>query len=251
VVLSVADGHGSERHARSDVGAAIATEIVLDLGREFLSLARIEPLSTLKSAAEETFPRKLVQRWRDRVSEHLSEHPMRGPAGEDPVPDEPDGHVMYGTTVLGAVITDRLLVCWQLGDGDILQVSRHGEVSAPLATGPPQLGVETESLAETHAWESVQVHWEPLSAEKPSLVILSTDGLANSFESTEGFQAFGSDTLDRLRREGVDWTRQRLPAWLARATSFSGDDVTVAAAWQDDPLEQISSASENIDAASC
>lgn len=236
VVLAVADGHGSERYVRSDTGASIATRVLLALGLEYSNMAETEALTSLKALAEEALPRQLGRHWREQVVAHLESNPL-GNDVEDEIPGtvEPDAIRTYGTTVLGAVITGRLLVCWQLGDGDILLISDAGEVTAPLAPDTPEVGVETDSLAEADAWQRVRVHWAPLSGDSTSLVVLSTDGLANSFASEQDFRAFGSDTLEHLRSEGIEQTRLALPTWLAKATSFSGDDVTVAAAWQPGP----------------
>jgi serine/threonine protein phosphatase PrpC len=246
-VLAVADGHGSERYVRSDVGSKIATQVMVELGCAFAEPASGDTLVSLKSIAEDVIPRKLAREWRDRVDEHLRTKPLsedeQKRAGIDPYVDDEDAVVVYGTTLLGAVITEQVLVCWQLGDGDILLMSHGGEVTTPLAPSQPEIGVDTESLVERGAWRQVRTYWSPVEGDSTELVVLSTDGLKNSFTSDEDFHAFGSGMLERLREHGSEQTRSRLPAWLDHATSYSGDDVTVAAAWnlgRDEPVGETS-----------
>lgn len=228
VVLTVADGHGSEAYFRSDVGARIATEVMMELGQEFLSLTDTCSLSALRAAAEEIMPRRLTRLWRERVMVEVSRRPhdLAASLGDH----AEDLTRPYGTTLLGAVLTPEFLALWQLGDGDILLVGEDGESVTPLASRGQQLGVDTESLITKNAWREVRVHWSTMYADRTSLVLLATDGLANSYASDEAFQQFGSDVLVRVRGEGFASVRGRLPGWLARAAEHSGDDVTVAGA---------------------
>jgi serine/threonine protein phosphatase PrpC len=227
VVLAVADGHGSAAHPRSAAGAEIATEKLVDLAMSFsAACARNEPLRTLKSAAEEQIPRELVRKWREGVRAHAT-------AAANPLGTRDDDEVFlaYGSTLLGAVITPRLLVCWQLGDGE-LAIVEGANVSFPLAPAERQLGVETDSLCQPDAWSRVRVHWQPLHGACPDLVLLATDGLVNSYADHAGFEAFGVGMLERIRSAGVAAVRDQLDGWLAKAAEFSGDDATLAAAWR-------------------
>ena len=69
----------------------------------------------------------------------------------------------------------------------------------------------------------------------PSLVLLSTDGYANSFRSDEDFLKIGQDYLEIIRQQGIASLAEELPAILTEATQQgSGDDITLAIL-QDDP----------------
>jgi serine/threonine protein phosphatase PrpC len=219
VVLAVADGHGSAAHSHSDTGAKIATEQFVKLARSFSdACARNEPLSTLKAAAEEPIPRELVRNWREEVRHHAKS-------------EDDEVFLEYGSTLLGAVITPRLLVCWQLGDGELLIVD-GADVLCPLAPAEPRLGVETDSLCQPDAWSRVKMHWQPFNGTRPDLVLLATDGLVNSYADRAGFKGFGLGMLERIRSRGITAVRDQLDGWLAQAARFSGDDATLAAAWR-------------------
>ncbi|MET9294191.1 PP2C family serine/threonine-protein phosphatase [Streptomyces sp. NPDC003077] len=235
VVLAVADGHGSPAHVLSHVGARCAVETFVQLGLRFAERAHARlPLPRLKADAEERLPRELVRQWQHQVLAHA-----RQTAGAfDGPPQDTAARrrhlVPYGTTLIGAVITADLLVGWQLGDGELAVVECDGSVRIPLDPAGPQLGDETDSLCSLQAWELVRVHWAPLATPEcaPSLVMLSTDGLSKSFVDHQGFVQFVRGTYDRLRDQGFAAVADDLPAWLAQAARYSGDDTTVAAAWR-------------------
>ncbi|MDT0266662.1 PP2C family serine/threonine-protein phosphatase [Streptomyces sp. DSM 44915] len=248
-VLAVADGHGSAAHFRSDLGARWATE-------EFAACARYltDRLGETAGAPERTdatgaperaaaagggrapgpalprlhalardLPRQLVHGWRGRVALHEANSPAHGR------PDEPPPFDVYGSTLLGAVVTPELLVCWQLGDGDITLVEADGTVRTPLYTGP-DLGDETESLCLPEAWRRARTHWRPLTGGPPPAVLLSTDGLSKSFADHAGFLGFVRGVRERAETEGTELVQGKLADWLGHAATHSGDDTTLVAA---------------------
>jgi hypothetical protein len=63
----------------------------------------------------------------------------------------------------------------------------------------------------------------------PTLVLLSTDGYANSFRSDDDFLKIGQDYLEIIREQGIASLAEELPAILTEATQQgSGDDITLA-----------------------
>ncbi|MDT0345287.1 PP2C family serine/threonine-protein phosphatase [Streptomyces litchfieldiae] len=229
-VLAVADGHGSAPHFRSDLGARWAAEEFAACARCFVRRAEGGPgandkpasLPTLRALARE-LPRQLVRGWRQRVALHEANAPAHGRRPETPAFD------VYGTTLLGAVITGELLVCWQLGDGDIVLVDTAGRTDTPLDAGP-DLGDETESLCLPEAWLRARLHWQPLTGGPPPAVLLSTDGLSKSFTDRGGFLAFARGVRERAGQEGPDQVQGKLADWLGHAATHSGDDTTLVGA---------------------
>ncbi|GAB2717094.1 protein phosphatase 2C domain-containing protein [Streptomyces bullii] len=250
VVLAVADGHGSAPHFRSDLGAGWAVEEFVACAGEFARTAVAHDdeaelrgdeglwwnaLSTLRAEARR-LPQQVTHRWYERATLHESNSPAHGgpsrPAGEQPAQRTkgPD-LTAYGTTLLGAVLTRRLLVCWQLGDGDVVVLDAAGTPYAPLYTGP-DLGDETDSLCAPEAWHRARCHWQPLTREGPSGLLLSTDGLSKSFTDHQGFLDFAAGVHGRAVEHGMPAVRNRLPEWLGHAAQYSGDDTTLVGAFE-------------------
>ncbi|MFF5023532.1 protein phosphatase 2C domain-containing protein [Streptomyces collinus] len=235
LLLAVADGHGSAAHARSELGARFAVDRFMGLaahfGRAAADCQGPGRLSRLMTYARDDFPRALVHEWRQAALGHWDRNrPVVEEASREPGTEEKV--VLYGTTLIGAVLMPWLFVAWQIGDGDLAVVEHDGMLSRPLAPAEEDLGDETESLCGRDAWRSVRMHWAPVfeEARTPRLVVLSTDGLSKSFASADGYRSFVEGLAGRLAGEGGAGVREVLPRWLAEAARHSGDDTTLAAA---------------------
>ncbi|WP_346012465.1 protein phosphatase 2C domain-containing protein [Streptomyces sp. SID3343] len=227
---AVADGHGSAAYVRSDLGARVAVELfgatLVRLWAEHAEDGRRPLTAAARGRLVHDFPRDLVRAWREHVALHHWNNPTR-PRAEQP-------STLYGSTFIGALTLPELLVCWQLGDGDLVLIDADGTCTTPLDSGEVVLGEATESLCGPEAWRSMRVHWVPLrqGSRPPALVMLSSDGLSKSFVDRPGFLAFARGVFERLRAEGSDRLLERdLPHWLGEAARHSGDDTSVALLW--------------------
>ncbi|HQE94073.1 MAG TPA: protein phosphatase 2C domain-containing protein [Anaerolineae bacterium] len=239
LILSVSDGHGSPRNFRSDVGARFAVEEMTNLMRELLSTGQPDPtrLSTIKRIAEERIPGELTRRWRAAVTRHLQDNPItpqewetlekrRDLQARRAIEKEPS--IAYGATLLSVLITAGYILYLQLGDGDILTVAETGEVMRPMTRDPRLIANETTSLCMDEAWREVQIKFQALYGPHPALIVLSSDGYANSFVNDAAFIKVGSDILDILRTDGLEVVEQSLETWLTDASKAgSGDDITL------------------------
>ena len=233
IAMAVADGHGSAAYPRSDAGAQFAVDAFLYTAAEFRAALEPDvPLAQVKVRAEEYFPRNLVHEWRERVGTDLAKNPLReAEQGLEATP------VLYGTTLIGAMITGTLVLGWQIGDGDLCLVGADGQVSAPLRNPAETLGDETDSLCSDGAQHLVRTYWAPSPAiDPPALIALSTDGLSKSFVSFEGYQEFVSGVYQRIIHDSAGKVSEDLQGWLEQASSYSGDDTTLVAAWQGSPV---------------
>jgi serine/threonine protein phosphatase PrpC len=249
VVLSVADGHGSERSPHSDKGARIAVDAALHALCYLYANSGFENLTAFKRYAEEQLPRALVRDWTERVLAYHTANedtagegeapaePVRegnapaepkGSAGASPSPTGDDVLVQYGTTLLAALASPEFLLFLQLGDGDILVVSDDGTVARPIPKDARLMANETTSLCTPHAWREVRVVFQPIVQQPPALILVSTDGYANSFISEQEFLKVGPDYLRFIREEGLEQVASHLEEWLSEAAEQgSGDDVTL------------------------
>ncbi len=239
LILSVSDGHGSPRNFRSDVGARFAVAEMTTLMRELLSAGPPDPtkLTAIKRTAEERLPGEITRRWREAVARHLKDNPItpeeletlekrRDPKARRII--EKDPHIAYGATLLSVLITSGFILYLQLGDGDILTVAENGEVTRPMTRDPRLIANETTSLCMTDAWREVQIKFQALYGPHPALILLSSDGYANSFVNDAAFIKVGTDILDILRTDGLEVVEQSLETWLTDASKAgSGDDITL------------------------
>ncbi len=235
LLLAVADGHGSAAYARSELGARFAVDgfmaLAAEFGRAAVDCRAPGRLARLMAYARDDFPRTLVREWRRTALGHWARHRPVADEGA-PEPSDDEKLLLYGTTLIGAVLTPALFTAWQIGDGDLAVVAHDGTLERPLAPAVEDLGDETESLCGPRAWRAVRTHWAPVfeEARLPRLVVLSTDGLSKSFASADGYGAFVADLGARLATDGGTAVGGLLPEWLAQASRHSGDDTTLTAA---------------------
>jgi hypothetical protein len=248
-VAVVSDGHGSPRHFRSQIGSSLAVSTVAATLQGFLreSVASNGRVPFVPEQVHE-LERKIVSGWLAAVHSDLERNPFT--EAELATLEKQDGQearaalrscpeLAYGATLLAAGATDKVLLYLQLGDGEILSVSASGTTTRPLPPDDRLIANQTTSLCQPEAWKNFRSSWVMGSA-LPSLVLLSTDGYANSFRSDDDFLKIGQDYLEIIRQQGIASLAEELPAILTEATlQGSGDDVTVAIL-QDDPGFKVS-----------
>ncbi|HEX8088193.1 MAG TPA: PP2C family serine/threonine-protein phosphatase [Blastocatellia bacterium] len=247
LIVAASDGHGSAKYFRSHVGSRLAVEAAIALGQEFLNgQPDIKNLSAIKRTAEERLPREMSRRWTEAVEAHIKSSPISaeemdalekkdGVAAREAIQEKPS-HA-YGATILIVLVEESFILYLQLGDGDILLVSDGGDVERPLPKDERLFANETTSLSSQNAWSDFRFSFQTLVGPPPALILLSTDGYANSFISDEAFLKIGKDFLDMIRADGLDKVNANLETWLSEASAAgSGDDITLAIVCRTDAL---------------
>jgi hypothetical protein len=238
LILAISDGHGAPRYVRSHKGSKLAVKLAVEILQEFAADENaVEELAVLPDHADGRLPRTLVRSWQSAVRHDLAAHPFTAEEelliSKHARKGDDDPIRAYGATLLAALITPQYLLLLQLGDGDILIVDSAGRVSRPPIPADPRLVAnQTTSLCGETAWLDMRAYFQAFTTRPPALVMLATDGYANSFASEQGFTAAATDILEAIRTMGSHQTRIQLPGWL-RATSKagSGDDISVALAY--------------------
>jgi serine/threonine protein phosphatase PrpC len=248
LILSISDGHGSDKCFRSVHGSRFAVAIGADLLREMLNgIAPDADPAQLESSLREALPARFTSRWNETVAADLERKPLSkeeldrlelkdGAQARQTVEAHPT--LAYGATTLSVVLTHSLVIYLQLGDGEILTIAETGEVTKPLPEDERLLANETTSLCSQTAAQDFRFACRPLGEPAPALILLTTDGYANSFADDTGFLKAGSDILELLRTEGFDAVNQSVKGWLEEATRLgSGDDCTLGIILRMDALQ--------------
>ncbi len=236
--LAVADGHGGARHFRSAVGArlavAAARDVMLAMAPEFEqadSPARAE-------LAGVTAPQRIVARWNELARAEIAAHPitpdewrrLQGAEGPDGVAQVHDNPLLaYGSTLLFALALPGSLVLGQIGDGDLVTVDADGSVRRPVPPDDRLAGRYTTSICHPGAQHDFRCLVREGAMARPALVLLATDGYANSFRDSADVLEMAHAFVAWLQRHGAASAEAHLPAILEHASRHgSGDDVTLA-----------------------
>jgi serine/threonine protein phosphatase PrpC len=248
LILSVSDGHGSDKCFRSDRGSRFAVAVGAELMREIFGNGRAAEAPLPDAKTGEALAAEFARRWNAAVDADLAREPLK--AEELDRLEAKDGararkmveanrRLAYGATTLTVGLTDSFAAYLQLGDGEIITVSETGEVARPLPEDARLLANETTSLCSDAAARDFRFACLPLTDPPPALILVTTDGYANSFADDAGFLKVGSDLLSMLRADGFDAVNRSVKGWLEEATRIgSGDDCTLGVICRMDALTQ-------------
>lgn len=230
VVLAVADGHGGEAYSRSDRGARFAVEAAVGACRDLAD--RLAPMAIRDGMAHgrlgQELAREIVRRWQRAVEEDRDDEEADAGVRARRRPAPAGATRAYGTTLIAALAVGReLVLLLQCGDGDVLAVAGDGTVDRPLPADERSFGNETASLCLPEAWTEFRSRLLD-AGDLPDLLLLATDGYANSYAGDEAFRDVARDLLVAVGRDGGEAVGAALPAWLGETSAGgSGDDITV------------------------
>ena len=232
-VAVVADGHGSAKHFRSEVGSQIAVQITLGLRNKYMRRDNFpEQFKKHPNFILKQMEKQILMKWREAIQAYQSANPF---TEEEllKVPEDKRDHIniptVYGSTVLVAVMTDEFSFGLVLGDGGFVVLEEDGDAYIPIEDKNSRANY-TSSLCNTNAYKYFE-HW--YTRERPKAMFVSTDGLFKSFASESDFlkyhgllaQMFGNQ--DRMSRS-VKKNFER------RTRDGSGDDISIAMVYHTD-----------------
>ena len=237
VVIAAADGHGSDSCPFSSIGAKIAVEVFCSSMKEIMGSFEGSSYmlrSYLSREGNMKIPESIETEWKrcvlldhiqNRREPQVSELDTVGTSGV---------YKLYGTTLLGLLITTEFVFAFQIGDGDIVLVSRNGVQYA--VESEKMLGVETYSLSSSGAWKrsAVSVFPSPAADELPYMYMMSTDGMANSHKSQKDYEKTCMAYYEAAVKYGFDKVSSNLEGWLSETSRLGcGDDITLVMAYFD------------------
>ena len=253
----MADGHGDDRYFRSAWGALFAVEASIEISRDFLSILPFEPLS--KRSIHSRICRALTEKWIGKIRNDLENRPL---SDEETVTNLNNAREIcrymgnlsdeqkttlsttlpYGTTCLVFLVTEGFLLFTQIGDHDIITLSRDGIVSRPFPVAPIQDCTSTESLILPDAGNFFEVYYSENSADFPRMIIGATDGYGSAYKYERNWEEFPArDLLNCLKTMGIDKTRECLPGLLKDLSKAgaSGDDISLGIIFDAEGIENL------------
>lgn len=189
-VAVVADGHGSKKHFRSNIGSKCAVEATLETIKKYYEDADEFDKNIAKNHKMITrhIEKQIIMLWNEKILSHLDKNPV--------TPEElnkfsyeefenipPESY--YGTTLVAAVAGRGYTFGFQIGDGSLVAVFEDGETSMIMDYEESNPANITSSMCNANAaamFDSFYVDRKKLLA-----ICVSTDGLYTSFGSDNDF----------------------------------------------------------------
>jgi len=246
VVVAVADGHGSKKCFRSNVGSEFAVEVLINNFRQHFSSNKFDNLQAGFSGTKDNLAKTIHRQWMEKVRNHLANNPFSPEEELIDVKVLNNQVISYGTTLLGALIAKNYIIYLQLGDGDILVVNDK-EVTRPIPKDENLIANETYSLCDKEADSLFRFYYQPVIGQLPDLILLSTDGYSNSFPNDNEFQKTALDYNNLYKEEGMSFIRKNISGWLKDTTVHgSGDDLTAILVFKTSENESATKRETNI-----
>ncbi len=226
----VCDGHGGDKHFRSDLGSKIAVGVCVESIDVFVKCIEKQNEKTRFHALLEGYGNYLIFAWRETIKKHYSNNPFSGTEINDFSTEiikelENNPYIAYGSTFILAMACKENLFIIKLGDGEVRVCTEKG-IMSPVSNGEEFTFGKTASLCNSDASAHIQSYIVPILEVKSC--VISTDGVINSFETKEHFNNF-CKTLSDECEENIEEFKKELDDFLPKLTEQgSGDDVSVA-----------------------
>lgn len=241
IIMAIADGHGSKACPYSKSGSSIAVNVFCKVMDEFHEsyADNLEMLLTYLNREGDTKVAQAVDaEWKRRVLKVHTNQKREVPLTDNGEKDKKEIYKQYGSTLVGLMVTPIFVFAFQLGDGDISFVDRSG--FNYMLEDEKILGVETHSLSKIDSWKKAVsvVRRRNEDMDLPYMLMLSTDGFANSYKNADEFRKTCVDYFEMIEQYGADVVAANLKTWLAETSTMGcGDDITVLIAYYADDNE--------------
>ena len=161
--------------------------------------------------------------WNSEIAAHIGLLPLN--ESEKAIFDKYGGisnEVMYGATLIVGCLTEKGCFGLQIGDGNFC-VLDNGEMTSPVPEDAKLVGNLTTSLCDSDAISSFRFFYREGDF---SGIVLSSDGLINSFLNESDFYSFGKRVLSAVENGSTNALAEHLKT---RSRCGSRDDISVAA----------------------
>lgn len=270
-ILLVSDGHGSEKHFRSDRGAKFAVEAAKEGVVEFLkNFNPVLPVETFRrrgvqgikdSTHEDYTPhdeyerdfRQLFEnikfRWCEKVVKDWTENApldkelnypdMQGNTMDLSYYEKGREVVAYGCTLIAAVKTPHYWIAFQLGDGKCISFHADGTWYEPIPWDSRCFLNITTSLCHEGS-ESFRYCYGNI--ECPCLFI-GSDGMDDSYMPLDKLAEFYGVVIRVVAEKGIEYTKEQLEKMMAVISEKgSHDDISITFWLEDNVLLPLSKA---------
>ena len=188
-IAAAADGHGSRKHFRSQTGSELACVAACDCLERFAQGVATGNLPT--ETEVQLLKQNILLQWRQAVEadaanrawtseELLEQKALLDEAEYAALTDDRGQWIPYGTTLAALLVTQEFYLAVQIGDGEVLTISRAGEFAWPMPESKVNQGRFTASMCMA---EPMPEFRHCMSRELPAALLAYTDGVEKAFPS--------------------------------------------------------------------
>ncbi|MDE6519032.1 MAG: protein phosphatase 2C domain-containing protein [Ruminococcus sp.] len=229
-VAVVADGHGSKKHFRSNMGSKLAVESALETIAKYYE--NVEEF-------EKNFPvnhdmiirhiqKQVILRWNVAVLEHFRNNPVTADEKKEFTQEEfakIPVESYYGTTLIVVVACKGFSFGFQIGDGSLVGVFDDGSTEILIDYEESNPANITSSICNANAATMFDSFY--IENKQALALYVSTDGLYTSFGSDDDFLAYHTIITSQLA-EGDDFEAAVMKNITKRTHYGTQDDISLS-----------------------
>lgn len=225
IIASVADGHGVNRcmfsHRGSEFASKACIEVLRHTFEEIKDLEYEEATKLLESRKYiYSIGEKIHSKWKSYARSHFIEK----------IPNVYKlDYVLYGTTMIGVLITKKFNLYLQIGDGNILEYE-DGKFSIVNYNRKSKTRGVVNSMYLEDAPNYIQIEYIKNDENNKKSIVLFSDGYTNSFSSYNKLFSNTKNTIDNYNKNV--FTREKIikeyDRYLQHLTANkSKDDISI------------------------
>lgn len=189
-VAVVADGHGSKKHFRSDVGSKLAVEATIEAIDTFFEDYDqfVSNFPANHKMIIKNIQKQAIFNWNQKVNAHLDANPVTDEEKSKFTEEEFEAiqrESYYGTTLIAGVAAENFTFGLQIGDGSLVAIFDDGEAVMPMEYNEAAPANVTASMCNSNAASMFSGFY--VENKKLIAMYASTDGLYTSFGSEYDF----------------------------------------------------------------
>lgn len=247
-VFAVSDGHGDPSCFRSDKGSRFICETVIEILPSFIeSITKENSTYLLYDLDKKTLKQlstSIIGNWLCKIEEDT----MMDPITSEVIlsfESKTNKHIgtqiaedykhnvrverAYGCTLIAGILTNDFLFLVHHGDGRCIVVDEDGDVIQPVPWDNRCIGSITTSCCDRDAIDNIRYSIIDLKKHKILACFLSSDGVEDSFASTDAMYSYFLDNILYATNNGVEELSNHLADTLPELSELgSSDDITIA-----------------------
>ncbi len=244
-IAVVCDGHGADKHFRSEIGSRIAAEVTKEAFVQFFALNK--NWNALSQDTERKLDRlklAVIANWQEQIEKYTVENPFT----EEEIKKASvsfasrkhyDVSQPYGTTILAAMVASDYYVVMMIGDGAIARI--NADFTSAMVDFPgkhvfdDQPHSATDSLCATDSYRNIFFAHGQLEENEVVAFALCSDGMSEAFVSDSTLLSKFNNYLNYYAEEGLEKATEAITAQLNQLSQLSAmkDDISLAFATND------------------
>lgn len=186
-IITACDGHGGNLYFRSDKGSKLASKAVIEVLNTY-SIRKLHKI--IKNQQLNKLKLEILCKWNELIEQdyslkHFNKKELEKLNEEDLFKLSNNYIYAYGTTMNAAILTNKYIVCIQIGDGGSYLISED-KIELVFPENDENVANITNSMCSDKAFDNIYI--KAVQKHYYNGVLICTDGLLTPYQTYENFK---------------------------------------------------------------